>query len=43
MVKRQLLYKEWKQSELTFILVILVAVFTTPLSFYWGTRPFKLV
>ncbi|KPN16026.1 ABC transporter ATP-binding protein [Bacillus australimaris] len=32
MVKRQLLYKEWKQSELTFILVMLVAVFATPLS-----------
>lgn len=32
MVKRQLLYKEWKQSELTFILVMLVAIFATPLS-----------
>ncbi|PCK20417.1 ABC transporter ATP-binding protein [Bacillus pumilus] len=32
MVKRQLLYKEWKQSELTFILVVVVAVFATPLS-----------
>ncbi|WP_226569142.1 ABC transporter permease [Bacillus stratosphericus] len=30
MVKRQLLYKEWKQSELTFILVVLVAVLATP-------------
>ncbi|MBC3698875.1 ABC transporter ATP-binding protein, partial [Bacillus pumilus] len=41
MVKRQLLYKEWKQSELTFILVMLVAVFTTPLSFLLGYSSFQ--
>ncbi|KEP26050.1 ABC transporter permease subunit [Bacillus zhangzhouensis] len=41
MVKRQLLYKEWKQSELTFILVMLVAVFATPLSFLMGYSSFQ--
>lgn len=41
MVKRQLLYKEWKQSELTFILVILVAVFATPLSLFMGYSTFQ--
>ncbi|MEH7805897.1 ABC transporter ATP-binding protein, partial [Bacillus pumilus] len=41
MVKRQLLYKEWKQSELTFILVMLVAVFATPLSFLLGYSSFQ--
>lgn len=40
MVKRQLLFKEWKQSELTFILVMLVAVFATPLSFLMGYSSF---
>ncbi|MGF9724609.1 ABC transporter ATP-binding protein [Bacillus sp. Nf3] len=41
MVKRQLLYKEWKQSELTFILVMLVAVFATPLSFLMEYSSFQ--
>ncbi|KEP30533.1 ABC transporter permease subunit [Bacillus safensis] len=41
MVKRQLLYKEWKQSELTFILVMLVAVFATPLSLLMDYSTFQ--
>lgn len=41
MVKRQLLYKEWKQSELTFILFILVAVIATPLSLFMGYSTFQ--
>ncbi|GLF90220.1 putative ABC transporter permease YtrD [Bacillus safensis] len=41
MVKRQLLYKEWKQSELTFILVMLVAVFATPFLFLMEYSSFQ--
>ncbi|MGD6977583.1 ABC transporter ATP-binding protein [Bacillus altitudinis] len=41
MVKRQLLYKEWKQSELTFILVMLVAAFATPLSLLMDYSTFQ--
>ncbi|PRS77876.1 MULTISPECIES: ABC transporter ATP-binding protein [unclassified Bacillus (in: firmicutes)] len=41
MVKRQLLYKEWKQSELTFILVMLVAALATPLSLLMGYSSFQ--
>ncbi|RAU01163.1 ABC transporter ATP-binding protein [Bacillus pumilus] len=41
MVKRQLLYKEWKQSELTFILVMLVAVFATPFAFLMEYSSFQ--
>ncbi|MGE6628793.1 ABC transporter permease subunit [Bacillus sp. NPDC077027] len=32
MVSRQLLFKEWKQMDLTFILVMIVGIFATPLS-----------
>ncbi|UYO34911.1 ABC transporter permease [Bacillus zhangzhouensis] len=41
MVKWQLLYKEWKQSELTFILVMLVAVFATPFAFIMEYSSFQ--
>lgn len=41
MVKRQLLYKEWKQSELIFMLVVLVAVFATPLAFLMEYSSFQ--
>ncbi|MBG9910385.1 ABC transporter ATP-binding protein [Bacillus xiamenensis] len=41
MVKRQLLYKEWKQSELTFILVMLVATLATPFLFLMEYSSFE--
>ncbi|WP_426052903.1 ABC transporter permease subunit [Bacillus sp. DC4300-2b2] len=41
MVKRQLLYKEWKQSELTFILVMLVAALATPFLFLMEYSSFQ--
>ncbi|AZV53395.1 ABC transporter ATP-binding protein [Bacillus pumilus] len=41
MVKRQLLYKEWKQSELTFILVMLVAALATPFAFLMEYSSFQ--
>lgn len=41
MVKRQLLYKEWKQSELTFILVMLVATLATPFAFLMEYSSFQ--
>ncbi|QRF31386.1 ABC-2 transporter permease [Bacillus safensis] len=41
MVKRQLLYKEWKQSELTFILVMLVAALATPFAFLMDYSSFQ--
>ncbi|WP_305960983.1 ABC transporter permease subunit [Bacillus safensis] len=41
MVKRQLLYKEWKQSELTFILVMIVAALATPFLFLMEYSSFQ--
>ncbi|WP_353854877.1 ABC transporter permease subunit [Bacillus sp. Bos-x628] len=41
MVKQPLLYKEWKQSELTFILVMLVATLATPFSFLMEYSSFQ--
>ncbi|MDM5299164.1 ABC transporter permease subunit [Bacillus pumilus] len=41
MVKRQLLFKEWKQSELTFILVILVAALATPFTMLMDYTSFQ--
>ncbi|MFS0654494.1 ABC transporter ATP-binding protein [Bacillus sp. 179-C3.3 HS] len=41
MVKRQLLYKEWKQSELTFILVMIIAALATPFTFLMEYSSFQ--
>ncbi|MGX9292140.1 ABC transporter permease subunit [Bacillus sp. A015] len=41
MVKQQLLFKEWKQSELTFILVMLVAALATPFAFLMDYSSFQ--